>query len=110
MGHIIKKDGTITRPVAFHPGEMLDEELKARELSQAKFAELIQVPRSVVNEIIKGKRSITADFAIRIEAAFGTPSYMWVGWQTEYDLQKAQHDAKNVDLYKAIRGMCAAMF
>ncbi len=65
---------------------------------------------SVVNEIIKDKRGMTADFACRLEAALSTPSYMWVGWQAEFDLQTARNNSSNISLYAEIRKICASLF
>ena len=45
----------------------------------------IHTPEFRFLEIIKGKRGTTADFACRLEAALGTPSYMWIGWQAEFE-------------------------
>lgn len=109
-GQVVRQNGISVRPQAFHPGEMLSEELKARNLTQARFAELIQVSPSVLSEIIKGKRSISADFACRLEAALDTPSYMWVSWQAEYDLQSAKKDVTKNSLYEEIRRICASIF
>lgn len=108
-GQIIRQNGTALRPQAFHPGEMLGEELQARSITQARLAQLIKVSPSIVSEIIKGKRSITADFACRLEAALATPSYMWVSWQAEYDLQSAQKDVTKVSVYEEIRKICASL-
>lgn len=64
-----------------HPGEMLKDELQARGISQRKFAELIGVSYSVLNEVLNGKRPITTEYALKIEAATGTKAYMWVNMQ-----------------------------
>lgn len=61
-----------------HPGEMLKDELQARGISQRKFAELIGVSYSVLNEVLNGKRPITTEYALKIEAATGTKAYMWM--------------------------------
>ena len=54
-----------------HPGEILKDELKARGLSQRKFAQTIGVSYSVFNEVVNGKRPITTEYALKIEAATG---------------------------------------
>lgn len=90
-----KKIYTIDQPMSFepiHPGEMLLDELNARGISQRQFAKLIGCSRSFLNEIIKGKRSITTATAFRIEAATGTKAYIWVNLQTVYDMQTARND------------------
>lgn len=62
--------------IPIHPGEMLGEELIERGIKQKDFAELIQLSSSALNEIINGKRSISADIALRLEAALGIKPYM----------------------------------
>ncbi len=52
-----------------HPGEILKDELEARGLSQRKFAQTIGVSYSVFNEVVNGKRPITTEYALKIEAA-----------------------------------------
>ena len=71
-----------------HPGEILLEEfLKPLEMSQNKLAVNISVPPRRINEIVKGKRRITADTAMRLAIYFGvTPKY-WMGLQADYDLE-----------------------
>ena len=56
--------------IAYHPGEYILEELRARGRSQAKFAELLGISKAEVNDIIKGRRNITARLAVRIGEAF----------------------------------------
>lgn len=58
--------------IAIHPGEVLKEELESRGISQKDFAKAISVSYTMLNEILNGKRSITTDFAILVEAALGT--------------------------------------
>jgi addiction module HigA family antidote len=74
-----------------HPGEVLQEEvLKPMGISQNRLAHTIGVPPRRINEIVLGKRSITADTAIRLAQAFGTSKQFWMGLQTDYDLEKAE--------------------
>jgi len=74
-----------------HPGEILLEEfLKPLNLSQNALARAIGVPPRRINEIVLGKRSITADTALRLAKAFGTSIQFWMGLQDEYDLREAR--------------------
>ncbi|MBC7323370.1 MAG: HigA family addiction module antidote protein [Acetomicrobium sp.] len=76
------------RPV--HPGEILLEEfLKPLGLSQNRLAIEIGVDTRRINEIVHGKRSITADTALRLARFFGTSPQFWLGLQKDYDLQVA---------------------
>lgn len=77
-----------------HPGEMLKDELEARGMSQKKFAGLIGMPYTAFNEIVNGKRPITTDTALKIEAATGIPAYIWINMQSAYNMQTARRDSK----------------
>lgn len=73
-----------------HPGEMLLEDcLKPLKLSQYRLAKDIGVPPRRINEIVLGKRSITADTAIRFERYFGTSAEFWLRLQNRYDMEVA---------------------
>src|SRR5665213_1005265 len=70
-----------------HPGEMLLEEfLIPHCISQHKLAEMIEVTVNRVNEIVKGKRGISANTAIRLEALFGASAQFWLNLQLAWDL------------------------
>lgn len=71
-----------------HPGEILLEEfLKPMGISQYRLAKDISVPPRRINEIIHGKRSITADTALRLSRYFGLSERFWLNLQTQYDLE-----------------------
>ena len=73
-----------------HPGEVLLEEfLKPMELSQNRLALDIRVPARRINEIVQGKRRITADTALRLARYFGMSPQFWLGLQMDYDLDVA---------------------
>mgnify|MGYP003527384367 FL=1 len=70
-----------------HPGEVLLEEfLKPMGVSQNRLALNIGVPPRRINEIVLGKRGITADTALRLAKFFGTSAEFWLGLQSQYDL------------------------
>jgi len=74
-----------------HPGEVLLEEfLKPMELSQNRLARQISVPPRRINEIVLGKRAVTADTALRLARFFGTSEKFWMGLQADYDLEEAK--------------------
>jgi addiction module HigA family antidote len=74
-----------------HPGEVLQEEfLKPLGMSQSRLALAIGVHPRRINEIVLGKRSITADTALRLARFFGNSARFWLGLQTQYDLDKVQ--------------------
>ena len=71
-----------------HPGEILLEEfLKPLGLSQYRLAKSIRVPPRRINEIVHGKRSITADTALRLSRFFATSDRFWMNLQVRYDLE-----------------------
>lgn len=70
-----------------HPGEVLLEEfLKPMELSQNHLALRLGVPARRINEIVLGKRGVTADTALRLGRYFGMSPQFWLGLQMDYDL------------------------
>lgn len=74
-----------------HPGEVLQEEFLAPlEISQNALARAMGVPPRRVNEIVLGKRGISADTAVRLAAALGTSERFWLGLQADYDLEEAR--------------------
>lgn len=74
-----------------HPGEVLMEEfLKPMELSQHRMALNIGVDARRINEIVLGKRRVTADTALRLSRFFGNSPQFWMGLQRDYDLDVAE--------------------
>jgi antitoxin HigA-1 len=72
-----------------HPGEILCEEfLKPLNITQYRLAKDISVPARRINEIVHGKRSITADTALRLSRYFGLSERFWLNLQSRYDLEK----------------------
>lgn len=85
-----------TTPV-IHPGEILDEEfLKPMGISQYRLAQAISVPARRINEIVHGKRTITADTALRLGAFFGTDAQSWLNLQSHYDMEMARTNLTEV--------------
>jgi addiction module HigA family antidote len=76
-----------------HPGEVLLEEfLKPMQLSQHRLALRIGVDARRINEIVLGKRRVTADTALRLARFFGTSPQFWMGLQSDYDLDVAEDE------------------
>lgn len=79
-----------------HPGEVLLEEfLKPLAISQNKLARAMGVPPRRINEIVHGKRAVTADTAIRLARSLGTSEQFWMGLQADYDLEEARNAAES---------------
>lgn len=81
-----------TPTVAFHPWEYIEEELEARNWTQAKFAEIVWISRPFVNDLIKGRKNITPALAVMIGAALWTSPDLWIWLQNLYDVTNLQND------------------
>ena len=90
-----------------HPGEILSEEfLEPMGISQYRLAKSLSVPPRRINEIVHGKRAITADTAIRLACYFGTSPQFWMNLQGRYDLDVAED--QHADQIKKEVHPCAA--
>nr|VFK48563.1 MAG: addiction module antidote protein, HigA family [Candidatus Kentron sp. TC] len=79
-----------------HPGEVLTEEfLDPMGISQYRLAKDISVPARRINEIVHGKRSISADTALRLGRYFGTSAQFWMNLQSHYDLEARMKEIGN---------------
>ena len=79
------------RPI--HPGEILREEfLMPLQMSAHALSQAIRVPATRVNDIVNGKRGITADTALRLARYFGNSPDFWMNLQAAYDLRAAERD------------------
>ena len=82
-----------------HPGEVLLEEfLKPLGVSQNGLARAVNVPPRRINEIVHGKRGVSADIAVRLSRFFGTSEKFWLGLQDDYDLEEARQKVDLVDI------------
>ena len=80
------------RPVS--PGEILRDELEARGWSQKELAERITRPYQAVNEIIRGRKQITAATALALSSALGTSAEFWMNLETSYRLDLARRELR----------------
>lgn len=76
--------------LAIHPGEFLEETLEAIGMSQAELSDRLGRPVQAINEIIKGKKSITPATALELEDVLGIPSHIWIGLESEYQIVMAK--------------------
>jgi len=80
-----------------HPGEILEEEfLKPLDITAYRLAKETKIPATRISQIIKGKRRITADTALRFGKFFGNSADFWMGIQMEYDLRKEKAEIECV--------------
>ena len=85
-----------------HPGEVLGEEfLTPMEISAYRLAKDTGIPQTRISQILKGKRRITADTALRLSAFFGNSAKFWLGLQDDYDIEEEQ--SRHGDKLKQIR-------
>ena len=81
-----------------HPGEILNFEfLEPLEITAYRLSKDLKIPQTRISEIIKGKRRITADTALRLSKYFGNSAKFWLGIQDDYDIEEEQ-DAKENEL------------
>lgn len=76
-----------------HPGEILEEEfLKPMGITAYKLSQAIGVPQTRTSQILKGKRRITADTALRLAKFFGTSTKFWLGLQNDFDIEEESNN------------------
>lgn len=92
-----------------HPGEIIKDNLAALGMTQKRLAEIINIPAAMLNGILNGKRPLSAEVALRIEAATGMDAETLVNMQSRYNLLQARNDKKVNDFLNNIRKMCAAL-
>jgi HTH-type transcriptional regulator / antitoxin HigA len=76
--------------IAVPPGELLAETLEALAMSQVELARRAGRPAQAINEILKGKKRITAGTALQLERVLGVPAHVWVRLDADYQLAKAR--------------------
>jgi addiction module HigA family antidote len=87
-----------------HPGEILEEEfLKPMGIISYKLSQAIGVPQTRTSQIIKGRRRVTADTALRLSKYFGTSSKFWLGLQNDFDIEEEKKNIKKeLELIEAL--------
>ena len=90
------------KPPNIHPGEILLEEfLVPLEITAYRLSKDIDIPQTRISQIIKGKRRITADTALRLSSYFGNSAKFWLGLQNDYDLEEEK--LKSEETFNRIR-------
>ena len=92
-----------------HPGEMIKDEITARGITQKELAQRMGVSYTVFNEILNGKRPVTTEYALLLEAALGTDANIWIGLQADYNMQKMKNDNSFMNRLKKIRRIAAVL-
>ena len=104
-----KTANNMTSSMLIHPGEMIKDEIIARGITQKELAQQMGVSYTVFNEILNGKRPVTTEYALLLEAALGTNASIWIGLQADYNLQKAKQDKTFLKRLKKIRKIAAVL-
>ena len=92
---------------AVHPGRLLKRELAARGLSANRLALDLGVPSGRVTDILNGRRSITADTALRLGRYFGNGAQFWIALQSQYDIARVERE-RGDEIEKRVRPASAA--
>ena len=92
-----------------HPGEMIKDEIRARGITQKELSRQMGVSYSVFNEILNGKRPVTIEYALLLEAVLGTSASIWLGLQTDYNMQKIKQDKPFMKRLKRLRKVAAML-
>lgn len=90
-----------------HPGELIRDELESLNMTQSKLAGQIGVSSSLLNEVINGKRGVSTELALLLEAAIGIPADVWLKLQADYNMHVAKSDKTFMDKLAQIRKIAA---
>jgi addiction module HigA family antidote len=91
----------------FHPGRLLNRELTTRKLSANRLSLDIGVPSGRITDTLNGRRSITADTAVRLGRYFGNSAQFWLDLQSQYDIAVVERE-KGGEIAKRVRSADAA--
>lgn len=103
--HMIANNLTPSQPI--HPGEMIKDEIEYRGISQKDLAAEIGIPASVLNAVLNGKRAVTTEYALLLEAALGIDADIWLKIQADYNKQVAKSDPTFMERINRIRKVAA---
>lgn len=92
-----------------HPGEMIKDEIESRRITQKRLSDITGISPSVLNEVLNGKRSVTTEYALLLEAALGIDADIWIKLQAEYDKQKAKDDKSFMQRLERVRQYVALL-
>ena len=103
--NMIANNLTPSQPI--HPGEMIKDEIEYRGISQKELAAEIGIPASVLNAVLNGKRAVTTEYALLLEAALGIEADIWLRLQADYNKQVAKSDPSFMARINRIRKVAA---
>lgn len=92
---ILDKNGkSLVAATATHPGEVLADELEARNMTQCELAEKIQVSTAMINAVVEGKKNVSLRLALSLEESLSIPAEFWLNLQRIYDQTLSYHKMK----------------
>lgn len=103
--NMIANNLTPSQPI--HPGEMIKDEIEYRGISQKDLAAEIGIPASALNAVMNGKRAVTTEFALLLEAALGIEADIWLRLQADYNKQVVKSDPSFMARLNRIRNVAA---
>lgn len=95
--------------LAIHPGEMIKDEIEARGLSQRQLAEQMEVSPSVLNEVLNGKRPVSTEYALMLEAVLGIDAGIWLRLQLDYNMQVTKSNNTFLAKLEKLRKVAAVL-
>lgn len=98
---------TLVSSLAIHPGEMIKDEIQARGLTQRQLAAQMEVSPTVLNEVLNGKRPLSTEYALMLEAVLGIEAGIWLRLQMDYNMQVAKKDVTFLHKLEKIRKVAA---
>ncbi len=104
---MIANNLTPSEPI--HPGEMLKDEIESRGISQKKLAAQTGISYTVLNEVLNGKRAVSAEYALLFEAALGIDAGIWIAIQADYNLQVAKQNKTFAQRLVEVRKLAAIL-
>ncbi len=104
-----KMANNMTSSELIHPGEIIKEEIIERGITQKELARQMEVSYTVFNEILNGKRPVTTEYALLLEAALGIDANIWIGLQADYNMQRIKQDKSFLKRLEKIRKIAAIL-
>jgi addiction module HigA family antidote len=88
---------------------MIKDEIESRGMTQKRLADMTGISMSALNEMLNGRRSVTIEYALLLEAALGIDADIWIGLQADYDKQEARYDKSFLKGLENIRKSTAVL-
>ena len=97
----------MTSSLAIHSGEMIKDEIESRGISQRQLAKQMEVSYSVLNEVLNGKRPLSVEYAMMLEAILGIDAGIWLRLQLDYNIQTTKQNHTFLEKLSRLRRIAA---